>query len=127
MKKLFNLSICMLLSAIFFITPAFAKNKTYIYSNFKLSNGTNLNTKITLDKSAPYGKVHYYNSSSYDVRLYVEGTDEIKVIKPYSSSYIIWKKDILKKDYTISITQTKDILKGNFSLAKSDNKEDFEN
>lgn len=96
------------------------------YKNFKVSNGTNFQVSITLTSSQPYGKAHYYNSSAYDVTLYVEGQGTVTV-KPYSSNYIQWKKGSFKNTYDVALTATKGTLNGTFSLAKAERTSDFQN
>lgn len=143
MKKLKKL-IILSLSAFTLLTgtvPIFAQNiknnvnyddlivpyeLSHTYNNFQLTSGTNFHTTISLSSSQPYGKAHFYNSSSSNVTLYVEGQGTI-TIKPYSSNSIIWKKSSMKSNYEISVTATSGTLNGTFSLAKATRDSEFQN
>ena len=96
------------------------------YNNFKVSSNTNIQVNITLTDSQPYGKAHYYNSSVYDVTLYVDEQGTVTV-KPYSSNDIQWKKSNFQSSYDVALTATKGTLNGIFSLAKAEKTSGFRN
>lgn len=95
------------------------------FSSFPISKDTNFGTSLELTSSQKYGKAKYYNNSSYDATLYVEG-QPLKTIKPYSGGYIEWKKGLLKNEYKVTLTATKGELNGTFSLAKAHELSDFQ-
>ncbi len=99
---------------------------SHTYSNFQLINGTNFHTTISLSSSQPYGKAYFYNDSSSDATLYVEGQGTI-TIKPYSSNFIVWKKGVIKSEYDVFVTATSKTLNGKFSLAKATRDLEFQN
>ncbi|MDE6182012.1 MAG: hypothetical protein K2F59_02240, partial [Eubacteriales bacterium] len=123
LKKLFaiSLSLITMLSV-----PTFAQNNSsnqyetsHTYSNFPFSNGTSFNTSISLSKTQPYGKAHFYNSSPYNVVLDVVGEKSV-TIKPYTSGYVIWEKSAIKNNYNVTVRSKGGTLNGTFSLAKSE-------
>lgn len=99
---------------------------SHTYNSFQLTSGTSFHTTISLSSSQPYGKAHFYNASSSNVTLYVEGQGTITV-KPYSSNSIVWKKSSMKSNYDISVTAKSGTLNGTFSLAKATRDSEFQN
>lgn len=143
MKRLKTiLLISSILSGIF-VTSVFSKPETnnntifsdneimkyelsYTDSNYPLANKTSYNTDISLTKSQPWGKLHYYNNSNYSATIIVDEI-ETKTVNPHSQASIMWKHTGKKdKRFEIYVTSSNDNLNGIVSLAKATSKDEFQ-
>ena len=99
---------------------------SYTDSSYPLSNRTSYNSDITLTKSQPWGKLHYYNNSNYPVTIKVDGIDT-KTVNPYSQASIVWKYNGNRnKRFEIYVTSSNGNLNGIVSLAKATVEEEFQ-
>lgn len=107
-------------------TDTKSSNVSYDYSSFRVSNGTHFSPYIDLSSSQPYGKIFYTNNSYYSAKLIVDDKDPV-IVEPYSSGSVVWKKEIFKNTYDITVTATQGNLDGYFTLAKATKESDFQN
>lgn len=95
------------------------------YSNYPINNKTSYNNDITLTKTQPWGKLHYYNNSNYSATIKVNGIS--KTVKPYSQASITWQhKGNKDKNFEFYITAEIDNLNGILSVAKANNLDEFQ-